>query len=185
MASTWAKAVYYCKKGGKYLHNLPPTADEAARAYHELQYATVTWKDWQLAIIEGVRGEPDPRAIHWYYDTKGAVGKSFLAKYLFLKYTCLVVSGKSTDVFHQLAKMRTEQKCFPEIVIYDISRTYEGKISYGVLEKLKDGLVFSGKYEGATMLIGPVHVICFANFEPQYSAMSLDRWDVHDVTSVQ
>jgi len=41
---------------------------------------------------------------------------------------------------------------------------------------LKDGVVFSGKYEGGARLFPPPHVIIFANFLPDFTKLSADRW---------
>lgn len=57
------------------------------------------------------------------------------------------------------------------------ARDYLGGI-YGVLEEIKDGLIYSGKYEGGFANIEHPHVIVMCNFEPDYMQMSEDRWKV-------
>ena len=51
-------------------------------------------------------------------------------------------------------------------------------MNYGVLEKLKDGLLYSGKYEGGVCVLDNLHVICFANEAPLAGVVSSDRWDI-------
>ena len=52
-------------------------------------------------------------------------------------------------------------------------------MSYSAIESLKDGLLFSGKYEGGVKLFPPPHVVIFANFLPDMTKLSIDRWDIH------
>lgn len=68
------------------------------------------------------------------------------------------------------------------MIIVDIPRASQGKVSYQALEKLKDRAFFSTMYE-PDMVILPdnVHVICFANAPPDFTQMSLDRWIVRQV----
>ena len=70
-----------------------------------------------------------------------------------------------------------EEKEF-KIVLLDIPRSAEGYINYGVLEQLKNGLLYSGKYEGGKCLFDDVHVVVFANFMPDRSQFSEDRWNI-------
>ena len=49
------------------------------------------------------------------------------------------------------------------------------------MESIKNGRVFSAKYESKMKVFDPPHVICFANFEPKREAMSADRWAIVDL----
>jgi len=52
-------------------------------------------------------------------------------------------------------------------------------LQYAVLEKLKDQIIFSGKYASSTKYIEhPVHVVVFSNEEPNMDALTLDRYVV-------
>lgn len=108
----------------------------------------------------------------------GNTGKSYLANYIYLTEPTIIVQGASSDVLHQIAKYREEEKKNPKVIIYDIARTSQEYVAYGLLEKLKNGLLFSGKYETARILIPRVHVFVFANFPPNELKMSADRWNV-------
>ena len=57
----------------------------------------------------------------------------------------------------------------------------EEQINYQVMESIKNGRVFSAKYESKMKVFDPPHVICFANFEPKREAMSADRWAIVDL----
>jgi len=120
----------------------------------------------------------DFRVINWYWEPTGNVGKSFLAGYLCITEDAIICQGKSADVLHQIVKYREDEKKNPKILIYDIPRTAEQYVAYGLMERIKNGIVYSGKYEGARLILPAMHVCVFANFEPDYEKMSKDRWNV-------
>ena len=49
------------------------------------------------------------------------------------------------------------------------------------IESIKNGLVFSGKYEGAQLIFNRPHVICFSNSLPDTTMMSADRWKIVNI----
>jgi len=57
----------------------------------------------------------------------------------------------------------------------------EEYISYGAMEKIKNGFYMSSKYESKPIIRNCPHIICFANFEPDYDKLSQDRWKVHNI----
>lgn len=67
------------------------------------------------------------------------------------------------------------------VIIIDVPRTNENYVCYGTMEKIKDGLMYSGKYEGGVIELLPVHLIVFANFEPNTATMSEDRWNIQKI----
>lgn len=131
---------------------------------------------WQKELVEELRGDPDERRIIWYYDYEGGAGKTQITRHLLARqHRVLFLSGGSyKDAAYQIVKARED----PRIVLVNLPRTAEGKISYGTFESAKDGLVQSGKYEGGFRLFPPPHVVIFANFLPDLSALSMDRWDI-------
>lgn len=131
-------------------------------------------RGWQLEVMDIIRTEPDERTIHWFWEPNGKVGKSVFAKYLVAKHNALVVNGKSRDIFHALAKNPTKRELF----VCDVPREAFDYINYGAIEMIKNGLVFSGKYEGAQLIFNCPHVIVFANQPPNTDTMSMDRWHI-------
>lgn len=131
---------------------------------------------WQLQVLEILKDEPDNRTIHWFYDEYGGVGKSALTKYLYLKHNAVVVSGKANDMFHMLSKAKDIK-----VVVIDIPRSANGFISYGGIEAIKNGIVFSGKYDSTTLCFDTPHVICFANEPPDTTKFSEDRWHIVNI----
>lgn len=123
---------------------------------------------WQQEIINLITAEPHPRYIYWYWEPTGGVGKTDFIKHVLLNYDAKFFQGAKRDIAYAYNGQ--------EICLFGFSRTTEGKISYDSIESLKDGLIFSGKYESDDKVYNRPHVICFANWEPEVDAISLDRW---------
>lgn len=140
-------------------------------------YSEITWKDWQKEIIDICETKPDNRTVHWYWEKGGNTGKSFLTKYLVSTYNAMIVNGKVADIAHQVGK-RCEDDIAIDVVIFDMPRCSKGLLSYQAIEMLKNGLIYSGKYEGGQYIFDPPHVIIFANEAPEKKMLSADRWHI-------
>ena len=70
---------------------------------------------------------------------------------------------------------------FPCGFVFDVTRSDSKMFSYNTLEMVKNGFIMSGKYSGIRRTIMPCPVIVFANFEPDASSLSADRWCIHNV----
>jgi len=51
------------------------------------------------------------------------------------------------------------------------------------MEAIKNGLVTNTKYQGGTTINQRPHLIVMANFLPQVSRLSIDRWDIRELIS--
>lgn len=107
-------------------------------------------------------GEPNDRQIIWAWSEEGNVGKSRFAKYLCYWHGAAVCQGKAADIKHMYMTMDKP------IYIADVPRTYQDSMRgvYQAFEEIKNGLVFSGKYESTMTLRSSPHLIVFANFPP-------------------
>lgn len=189
MKGTWAAARDYCTKEmdgdwSKLYGNCPEASQYApgAQALMDLYYTNVVWYPWQQEVLDVLAGPVDDRAIHWYWEPTGNVGKSFLVRYLMCQDRTVVGDGKKADAFHQVAVMMEKDPYgWPLIALMDIPRSDKDWVHYGALEKIKDGAFVSGKYEGLKCLYPPPHVVVFANQPPDLNAFSEDRWRVHRV----
>ena len=99
-------------------------------------------------------------------------GKTTFCKYLCAKYNGIVIEGKKNDILYVAAEYESD------LYIMDIERTAEDYVSYASIEKIKNGLYMSGKFEGRMIIRNCPHVIIFANFEPDIEALSKDRWHI-------
>lgn len=112
----------------------------------------------------------DYRTIYWFWEPNGRVGKTSFCKWcvvhLGVTYLC---SGSAKDIAYALPD-------HPKTIIFDFPRSMEERVPYGAIEKCKDGMVFSPKYESKTKVFNTPHIVCFANFLPDVDEMSKDRW---------
>lgn len=133
---------------------------------------------YQLQIEEIVKSEPDDRTIYWIYEPIGNVGKTQLCKYLSAKYNAVPIEGKKNDILFCAATF--ESNCY----LYDIERDLEEYVSYGAIEKLKNGYYMCSKYESKPIVRNSPHVFIFANFLPRLDSLSKDRWIIYKVPDI-
>lgn len=131
--------------------------------------------DWQQDLMEMLTEKPDDRKIIWIWCEEGHSGKTSLAKSVCLRTDlALYVGGKAADVKYAVTQMQKK----PTIIFWDLCRTSEQFVSYQGLEEVKNGIFFSPKYESGMCLFDVPHVVVFANFPPDRSKLSADRWFV-------
>lgn len=156
--------VAYCSKDGDYLVQGLSVKKPLKVLKDDQLY------DWQKEIVEIIKKEPDDRLIYWYWEPTGNMGKTTFAKYLSIKYNAIPVDGKKNDILYVAAEYESE------IYIFDFERSIEDYISYGAIEKIKNGYYMCAKYEGRPVIRNPPHIIIMANFKPDEEALSADRW---------
>ncbi|AUM61773.1 Rep [uncultured virus] len=164
----WFAAVQYCSK--------KETRVEGPFNEKSVFIKTiVNLRDWQQDVIDIIRTEPDDRTVHWYYDVIGNMGKSQLCKYLHVNFNATIVgNGAFKDIAYALPE-------HPEIVCFAFTREIEEKVNYSAIEAVKDGMIFSGKFESKTKVFNSPHVLVFANFAPRLDAISEDRWHIVNI----
>jgi hypothetical protein len=133
-------------------------------------------KEWQSAVKLIIEGEVCDRSVYWMYDESGGAGKSFMSGYLQTHHNAFIISGgKVADIAHAYDEQ--------PVVVFDLPRTLADHCDhiYSVIESLKNGCIFSGKYESRTKTFETPHVIVFANFKPDLTKLSEDRWKVSSI----
>ena len=136
------------------------------------------WMDKLLAIISE---KPNSRSIYWIWEPKGKAGKTHFQKWYELqnKGDVLVLSGKAGDMKNGIIKFKEVNGCVPRVVMCNVPRSTEERfISWQGMEEIKDMLFYSGKYEGGMINDKPPHFVMFANWLPDTSHMSGDRWHI-------
>jgi hypothetical protein len=144
--------------------------------------------NWQEEIFNKFVDTPsDERAIHWYYSPNGRVGKTTLLRYLTAKIGGRVIyinDAKDNDIFnHCFNAYQSGNLNSKSIILIDIPRVTGNRIKFELLEALKAGLLFNGKFETGQALYNPPHLIVMANQAPLMSSMSLDRWHIAKINS--
>lgn len=170
----------YCSKQSILKTNLPLTRTERLLQ----SYDTVTWKNWQQTILDIIETEPNDRTINWVYDPNGNSGKSFLCKYLVMKYNAIIADGKKDNIFNQIKIWldNHEDHEDPKLIILDVPRYNIEYINMGTVEQIKNGLIYSGKYEGGICIFKSPHIFIFTNSLPDYTTLSKDRWNIIKIT---
>lgn len=153
-----------------------------AREEGEAIFADAVLRPWQSKYEDILVGEVDHRAVYWVYDYIGNTGKSFFISYMCAKHGAI-----------SLAPARVVDLAFAydmqKIVLFDLARTTapsEDKAHtldslYSFIEMLKNGRIFSSKYESVTKTFACPHVMVVANFPPDQTKLSADRWQIEEI----
>lgn len=128
---------------------------------------------WQTDLSNDLDGPVSRRQVIWIYETLGNVGKSYMARNYKRGEVYYVTGGKHADIYHAYASQR--------FVFFDVPRSAADRFPYEVLEKFKDGILFQSKYQSKVLYFDVPHVVVFANFAPDRTKLSADRWDIRDV----
>ena len=115
---------------------------------------------------------------------KGNTGKSVLAKYLVENYRSIIVSGTTSDSFNVIRDYVNRNGRGPHVIIVDLPRSTETGANFELIEEAKNGMFMSGKYEGGMVTYARPHVVIFANYSPDVSKVSADRWDIAEVSEL-
>lgn len=160
----WFKAKQYCQKEktrieGPYNHN---------SVIVDLDITKDNMYDWQKDVINIITKKPDKRKIYWFWEEIGNIGKSELCKYIYINYKCaFFTNAKTADIAYAYNG--------EPIVIFDLPRTTEDYFNFNAIEQLKNGMLFSSKYESGAKVFNRPHIIVFANWEPTNASLSKDR----------
>lgn len=155
--------------------------DQKARASMADRFEQTELRGWQQELADALAEPADDRTIRWVYSYAGGTGKSFMASYLAASGALVLTGGRLVD----MAYIYDHQS----IVIFDLARTQapvEGRESsldhiYSFMEMLKNGRLTSTKYESRSKVFAPPHVVVFANFPPDRTKMSEDRWKITQI----
>lgn len=176
------KSIEYCTKLDTRTGNVFTNMDITYPESLDNEYKSCTPKAWQIEIEKLINEKPDSRKIYWFWESTGNVGKSVFTRHLVMtRKDCIVLSGKAADMKFAIQACQVK----PKIVIFDLSRDMENKISYQGMEEIKNGCFFSSKYEGGMVIMNKPHIIVFANWEPNYNKLSPDRWVVKNIADVK
>lgn len=121
-------------------------------------------------IIMKNLNECTERQVCWVHDPVGGQGKTWLSKYLLSQGAERFTNGKTADISYALKGK--------ELIIFDLSRSLQDHVNYDIIEQIKNGLVFSGKYESQCKIFKPPKILILANFYPDTSKLSYDRWKI-------
>jgi hypothetical protein len=140
-----------------------------------------SWHQWQTELLDVLATSADNRSIRWYVDGTGGAGKSTLLRYVCANgkpCSAISLSGKVTDMAFAYKG--------ESAVFFDVSRTMAENVKHlaQFAEQLKNGNIFSTKYESRTKMFKPPHVVFFANIMPPSGMWSADRLKLTELSPV-
>lgn len=126
------------------------------------------WGRGLVNLITNRIRSPD-REIIWIWSEIGDVYKTFMAKYFMIYHDALLVdNGKSAD----LAFIWTGQP----IIWFDLACSgNEDAVNFHAIEKFKNGIVMSPKYQSMIKIYDAPWIICTANFTMPRGKVKNDR----------
>lgn len=133
---------------------------------------------WQTAVYAKTQSVPNRRKITFVVDPNGNTGKTWLCLKMmsvFPARTQMLGIGKRDDLAYAIDETKN-------LFLVDVPRNQMVYLQYSVLEMIKNGVIFSPKYEsGQKIMTSATTVIVFSNESPDMNALSSDRYDVINV----
>lgn len=138
---------------------------------------------WQDELYDILSFKPDTRKIYWIIDEDGNSGKTEFVRYYALKHKKVAIcanAGNGKDVANLLKNFaETNDIGLFRVFLYNMARS--SKISYNMIECMKDGMMTNTKYEANTLIFNRPHVVVMSNEEPEFDKLSADRWVVYKI----
>ncbi len=139
-------------------------------------------RPYQIFIInEIISKRADDRLVYWFYNKRGNVGKSEFCKWICEKYDHIFINDGEADIMCCVMADPELLKVDNLVVLIDLPREDGNKVSYKSLESIKNGLIFSPKYESRSARFNSPHIIVFAIEPPDIDTMSIDRWRIYEI----
>ncbi len=125
---------------------------------------------------------PLNRVIYWILDFRGKTGKSSFVNYHAFHSNGLILTWDDPrDVLH-IRSTNLDKK----LIFCDFTRSVPLKVDmnnfYSTIESVKNGCFVTTKYESKQLFTSVPHVFVFANFLPNFSSLSSDRWRLLRIT---
>lgn len=141
-------------------------------------------EDWQVDLADELEERPKKREIVWYYDALGGTGKTDFALHMLRSGKAILLTNLGGDKdAGQLMETALASPWDGRVILLDLSRSKEGRDSlYSPLEAYKNGSISNTKYGSAMLNFAVPHVIVFANWLPDMSKLSMDKWRIRRLT---
>jgi len=118
--------------------------------------------------------EQNDRQILWIADLIGNQGKTFLGMYIYgVEDAFMLYPAKESDNAYRYQKEK--------IVVVDLARADIDDGLYQQVERYKNGMVCSNKYESCLKIAFDVKIIVLANELPNFNRWSIDRYDAYSL----
>jgi len=132
--------------------------------------------EWQNDLKATLEAPPNDREVIFIVDTEGNTGKTWFAKHYTKTHSDaqFMEPSKKADMAYALQDSL-------RVLFINVTRTSESNnldYLYSFVESVKDGMVFSPKYESRMKYYDKVHVVIMMNMEPNMSLLSADRYNI-------
>ncbi|QGH72493.1 MAG: Rep protein [CRESS virus sp. ctmn412] len=174
---SWRSAIKYCSKVQTRIDG-PWTNIDGLKFRDTIKDPLQNKKlyPFQQEILDIIKTDSNDRVIYWYWEPNGNTGKSSLCKHIMLRYKACLIGGAAKDNFHCVSSYLEDNDL--KVCLIDIPRCSMNSVSYKTIECIKNGIIFSGKYESNYKIFNSPHLIILANFPPNTDMLSEDRWVV-------
>ncbi len=143
--------------------------------FEEMSNLNLIFYPWQVELSNILQQPPHPRKILWYVDYAGCAGKSTFTDYYRARHPAKkITGGKINDLCYSYD--------YERVVFFDFARGKETNYLNVFIEDIKNGFIFSAKYQSFDKSFKPPHVVIFSNYPPPYGSFSKDRLEVRDIT---
>jgi Putative viral replication protein len=165
-SETYAKYTRFC------LEYMNDHAPDRKMEMHQLRI-------WQSELNVKLNRPADDRTIMFIVDKVGNTGKSWYCDYYerMHKQVQILQPSKKADMAYAL-------DCTSRVVFVDCPRVKSDFLQYDFLEEIKNGRVFSPKYESRVKRLEKCHVVVMMNEDPDESKLSRDRYDIVRITEL-
>lgn len=131
-------------------------------------------RDWQAELNQILIHAPDRRKIIFLVDRVGNTGKSWFCHYYSRLHdnAQVLLPGKKADMAYAL---RVDVR----VLFIDAPRSKQSEfLQYDFFEDVKNGYVFSTKYESRVKYLQKCHVVICMNEHPDLTKLSQDRYQI-------
>lgn len=128
---------------------------------------------WQLNLQQRLLEPAHDREVIWVVDPIGNTGKSTFARNWKDRESFIITGGRHQDIYYAYGRQ--------PVVFFDLARVARDKVPYEVMENFKNGGFLSTKYESRWIKFEIPHVVVFANFQPERTSLSEDRWNIIEI----
>jgi hypothetical protein len=161
-SAVWAKYRTFCRE---YIAMHSP----------EVELEQHPMRPWQQSLSDILDGTADDRTVIFVVDPVGCMGKSWFA-HQYCRYHPgrgqVLTPGRKADMAYAL-----EQSI--DVLFVDAPRSKQGEyLQYDFLEDVKNGYVFSTKYESRVKRLRKMHVVVMMNECPDMTKLSEDRYHI-------
>ncbi len=130
-------------------------------------------RPWQETLRKKLEEPPGDREVIFVVDYVGNQGKTWFAKWHCANNDTsqFMTPGKVADMAYELSEDK-------KVLFINVTRQKTETFQYSFVESVKDGMVFSPKYESRMKRLSKMHVVVLMNQDPDTTLMSQDRFNI-------